>query len=265
MLVRNVRREWLLAGAAPRASTRPCAGARAHTYARLTSTQKNPAARPIARAQQPSINGPHVDESIRREMHEEGRDATRGANGLAASFVEDWPSFLEFNGCRATPGAALAAFLFTHRARWRKARRTRCECKACGGRGGGSGSTSAQGPRASGGGRRGGSGRHGGVGRAAAVLDQTLAQLASAGQPRGAPAAGRGAAAAAPPAGAEQQAGAGSTGVPRACSVCGKEESPGVRLMVCSRCRRPGVRYCSQACQRADWGAHKAGCRPAAE
>jgi hypothetical protein len=44
-----------------------------------------------------------------------------------------------------------------------------------------------------------------------------------------------------------------------ACAACGaRAGQPGVRLQVCSRCKR--VRYCGPQCQRAHWQAHKAQC-----
>lgn len=42
------------------------------------------------------------------------------------------------------------------------------------------------------------------------------------------------------------------------CAKCGAEEGEGVKLLVCSRCKRAG--YCSAACQRAHWKVHKAQC-----
>lgn len=48
-----------------------------------------------------------------------------------------------------------------------------------------------------------------------------------------------------------------------ACVICGKHAGePGVaKLQSCARCH--SARYCSTACQRADWPAHKAACRHA--
>jgi hypothetical protein len=44
-----------------------------------------------------------------------------------------------------------------------------------------------------------------------------------------------------------------------ACAACGaRAGQPGVRLQVCSRCKR--VHYCGPQCQRAHWRAHKADC-----
>lgn len=40
-------------------------------------------------------------------------------------------------------------------------------------------------------------------------------------------------------------------------ATCQRCEEPGTKL--CSQCR--GVRYCSQACQRADWPLHKGACK----
>jgi hypothetical protein len=44
----------------------------------------------------------------------------------------------------------------------------------------------------------------------------------------------------------------------RACAACGAQ-GEGVELQLCSGCH--AVRYCSPACQHADWKAHKAVCR----
>lgn len=48
----------------------------------------------------------------------------------------------------------------------------------------------------------------------------------------------------------------------RACSRCGSSSSA-KSLSLCSACRRAA--YCSPACQRADWPAHKAACREGRE
>jgi hypothetical protein len=45
-----------------------------------------------------------------------------------------------------------------------------------------------------------------------------------------------------------------------ACVACGAAPAPGRPLMVCSACRGP-ERWCSAACQRASWPAHKGACR----
>jgi hypothetical protein len=43
------------------------------------------------------------------------------------------------------------------------------------------------------------------------------------------------------------------------CAACGaRAGQPGVRLQMCSRCKR--VRYCGPQCQLAHWQAHKAKC-----
>ena len=49
--------------------------------------------------------------------------------------------------------------------------------------------------------------------------------------------------------------------VERTCALCnaGSEVAPKGRLWKCSACKL--ARYCSQACQVADWRAHKAYCR----
>ncbi|KAM5543897.1 hypothetical protein V8D89_002514 [Ganoderma adspersum] len=44
-----------------------------------------------------------------------------------------------------------------------------------------------------------------------------------------------------------------------ACERCRKEESGGVKLLKCSRCR--AVMYCSAACQKGDWKTHKSRCK----
>jgi hypothetical protein len=58
-------------------------------------------------------------------------------------------------------------------------------------------------------------------------------------------------------------AGAGSQWLSEAekeCATCGaKRDDPGVELQLCSGCC--AVRYCSPACQKADWKAHRAACR----
>ena len=48
---------------------------------------------------------------------------------------------------------------------------------------------------------------------------------------------------------------------PRPCSHCGDENPP--KQLRCSRCRN--VWYCSQACQAADWPAHRTRCKPNAK
>ncbi|KIY98449.1 hypothetical protein MNEG_9511 [Monoraphidium neglectum] len=48
-----------------------------------------------------------------------------------------------------------------------------------------------------------------------------------------------------------------------ACSVCGEAQGPdGQRPHLCSGCRKPGLRYCSKACQRVHWkGGHREECK----
>ena len=189
----------------------------------------------------PVLDGPHVDEDVRREAHEAGRFTTGRANALAAEMLEGLPEFFDFTRRRATPGAALAAMLFMSRVR-RPQAPARCRCEACRGDAGGS--------RVPGGGG----------------LSGLLLAAATAAWTAGTRLVGQGAGprAAAHPPGAELQAGA-SSSVRSACSVCGEEELPAVRMMVCSRCREPGLLYCSQACQRESWKTHKADCRAAGE
>ena len=44
----------------------------------------------------------------------------------------------------------------------------------------------------------------------------------------------------------------------RQCAACGAAAGKGVKLRKCARCRQ--VRYCSPACQAADWARHRAEC-----
>ena len=53
------------------------------------------------------------------------------------------------------------------------------------------------------------------------------------------------------------------------CAQCGARErstndsGPPLRLLKCARCKQ--VRYCSQACQKKQWPAHRKSCRPTTE
>jgi hypothetical protein len=47
--------------------------------------------------------------------------------------------------------------------------------------------------------------------------------------------------------------------VKASCHACEKEEAEGMKLSFCNSCR--SVSYCSRACQRADWKAHKVICK----
>jgi hypothetical protein len=82
------------------------------------------------------------------------------------------------------------------------------------------------------------------------ICDVRLAGLCAARKAADSPAAERAAQA------AERESEARS---PRACAMCGAEGGP---LSVCAACK--GVSYCSRACQRAAWPAHKNKCFPVA-
>lgn len=44
----------------------------------------------------------------------------------------------------------------------------------------------------------------------------------------------------------------------RACALCGKSKSDGLKLQACAACK--AVCYCGRDCQRSHWPTHKAAC-----